>query len=80
MPEYDDTNRGAFFRNQKKAKPNQPDYRGPLNYEGVELELAGWIKKSKSGDTYMSLKVSKKEPADPGASYAAPDFDKDMPF
>ena len=54
--------RGAFFRNKKKTKPNQPDYRGPLNYKGQELELAGWIKTSKSGDSYMSLEVKEKEP------------------
>jgi uncharacterized protein (DUF736 family) len=62
MPDYDDTNRGAFFRNKKKEKPNHPDYKGPLNYKGQELELAGWIKTSKNGDTYMSLSVSDKEP------------------
>ena len=81
MPDYDDTNRGAFFRNKKKEKPNHPDYRGPLNYKGQELELAGWIKTSKNGDTYMSLSVSDKEPYEEKPS-AAPlaDFDKDIPF
>jgi uncharacterized protein (DUF736 family) len=80
MPDYDDTNRGAFFRNKKKTKPNQPDYRGPLNYKGQELELAGWIKTSKSGDSYMSLEVKEKETYQEKTSAPLGDFDKDLPF
>jgi uncharacterized protein (DUF736 family) len=80
MPDYDDTNRGAFFRNKKKEKPNHPDYRGPLNYKGQELELAGWIKTSKSGDSYMSLEVKEKEPYQEKTSAPLGDFDKDVPF
>jgi len=55
--QYDDTNRGAFFKNERKENENQPDYKGPLNVEGKDYEIAGWIKKSKTGKTYLSLKV-----------------------
>jgi len=80
MPDYDDTNRGALFRNKKKEKPNHPDYRGPLNYKGQELEVTGWMKTSKAGDKYMSLSVKEKEPYDSKTSTPLGDFDKDLPF
>tara|TARA_Y100000310_G_scaffold159430_1_gene158985 strand:- start:599 stop:826 length:228 start_codon:yes stop_codon:yes gene_type:complete len=51
-------NYGALFKNENKNKDNQPDYTGTVNVEGADYKIAGWIKESKAGNTYLSLKVS----------------------
>ena len=76
---YDNTNTGALFKNAKKTSENQPDYRGPINVEGVDLEIAAWLKTSKKGEKFMSLKVGPKwEPKEQGEPKPAPDFDDDL--
>lgn len=60
MTEYDNTNRGVLFQNFRKETDKQPDYKGELNVDGVELQIAGWKKTSKKGHTFLSLSVSKK--------------------
>ena len=45
MPDYDDTNRGAIWRNTKKDTEKHPDFTGHINIEGVEYWLSGWQKK-----------------------------------
>ena len=63
---------GAFFTNQRKQSPTQPDYTGNLAVEhdvvhdlmrqieeGVEhpkVDLAGWKKVSKNNIPFMSLR------------------------
>jgi len=84
MTEYDNTNSGALFKNDKKEKESQPDYRGPINVQGVEMELAAWLKTSQKGKKFMSLKIGPKwEPKESAAPQQAPpkdDFDDDIPF
>lgn len=60
MTEYDNTNRGVLFQNFRKDSDKQPDYKGELNVDGVELQISGWKKESKNGNTFLSLAVSKK--------------------
>lgn len=49
---------GALFRNEKK-EGNQPDYRGTFKgLDGVEYDIAGWLKDKKDGGKFLSLKVS----------------------
>lgn len=58
MPEYSNENSGTLFKNDRKpAGSKQPDYRGKLNVDGRDLELAGWIKEGRAGK-FVSLKVS----------------------
>lgn len=86
MP-YDNTNSGALFKNERKEKENHPDYRGRGNFDGVDFEVAAWIRKSKDGKTYMSLAFSEpyvKEDAPaaapPRARETQPALDDDIPF
>jgi uncharacterized protein (DUF736 family) len=67
MAEYDNTNRGALFKNDKKEEENHPDYRGSINVKGTEFWLDAWIKESKAGRKYMSLSVKPKEAPKPAA-------------
>ena len=61
MSEYDNTNRGALFKNDRKEKETQPDYKGSLNVGGVDYWVSSWLSMSKAGAKYMSLAVTPKE-------------------
>ena len=61
MPDYDDTNRGAIFKNKKKETENHPDMTGTLNVDGTEYWVSGWSKTSKAGDRFLSLSVKPKD-------------------
>ncbi len=66
MPEYDNTNNGVLFRNENKEQPNQPDYRGSLDVEGVDYWISAWIKTAGAaaknpGSKFMSLALTLKE-------------------
>ena len=57
-------NKGIFFKNDYKNEDSHPDYKGKLNVEGKDFEIAGWIREGKKGK-FMSLAVNppyKKEP------------------
>lgn len=87
MSDYDDTNRGAIFVNDKKTQDNHPNMRGTLNVEGVEYWVSAWTKVSKNGAKYQSLALTRKEqqaapqPQRQAAPQQAPvNFDNDIPF
>ena len=86
MSDYDQTNRGALFKNHRKEKDTHPDYRGKVNVNGEEFEIAAWLRTSKKGDKYMSLSVSEPYQAEPkpqparAPAPAQPDFNDDIPF
>ena len=65
MTDYDETNRGAVWGNDKKETDNHPDFKGNLNVEGVEYWVSGW--KRKPGDNpkapSMRFSIQRKEDA-----------------
>ena len=71
------TNTGAIFKNTNKKADNHPDYKGKVNVNGKEMEVALWVKQGKNG-SFFSASFS--EP------YVAPDSiskvveDTDLPF
>jgi uncharacterized protein (DUF736 family) len=83
--QYDNTNRGAIFKNDDKQQDNHPDYKGSLNVNGVDMWVSGWLKTSeKTGNKFMSLSVKPKDektvkqsikPKRPSAQ-----MDDDVPF
>jgi len=84
MSDYDNTNSGALFKNDGK-QGNQPDYRGPLNVGGKDFEVSAWIKKSKGGESFMSMSIQekdawKKDSPKAAAPAASDDFEDDVPF
>jgi hypothetical protein len=61
--DYDNTNKGALFRNDDKD-PNDDrdrDYSGSINVEGTEYWLSGYVRTSKNGKKYLSLSVKPKQ-------------------
>jgi len=50
-------NTGAIFKNDKK-QGNQPDYRGKVNVNGKEMEIALWLKESSKGMKCFSCSFS----------------------
>lgn len=61
MKQYDDTNRGALFKNERKEQESHADYRGSLNVDGTDYWVSSWIKTSKNGQKFMSLSVKRKD-------------------
>jgi hypothetical protein len=59
MSEYDNTNSGALFKNDKGDNEKRPDYTGKLDVDGKEYKLSAWIKSPKigGGKPFLSLKV-----------------------
>lgn len=55
---YDNTNRGVLFKNDRKEEDRHPDYKGKINANGQDFELAAWIREDRNGRKYMSLSVS----------------------
>ena len=79
--EFDNTNRGVLFKNDKQGVETRPDYNGKININGVEHWLAAWVKTSQKGTPFMSLSigdpVEQKAPAAPDIDI---DLDEDVPF
>lgn len=85
-------NTGVMFANKNwKEGSNQPRVRGEINVGGKIMEIAMWVKKSASGNTYYSLSLKDKQgtpknepmervthPTNTTNSY--PDMDDDIPF
>ncbi len=86
MADYDNTNRGVLFKNDRKDSDRHPDYRGSIDVGGTEFWLSAWIKEGQKGK-FMSLSVQPKEqqsrpaPVESGQSGGGfSDADHDIPF
>jgi len=85
MMEYDNTNRGSIWKNEKKETEKHPDFTGSLNVEGVEYWVSAWKRKPdasvKAPALSFSIKIkdAQKQQHIP-AQTVATDFDDDIPF
>ena len=65
MAEYDNTNSGALFQNDRKEKNSHPDFKGQCTIktpdgELVEYWVSGWEKQGRKGP-FVSLSFTPKE-------------------
>lgn len=88
MTEYDNTNRGALFRNDRRETDKHPEYSGTINVDGRDYWLSAWVKEGKKSK-FFSLSVKPKESRDrnPTAQReereqqgSRVDFDDEVPF
>ncbi len=55
--EYDNNNTGVLFRNETATPENkQPYMTGKCEVNGKDMQVAGWMKESKAGKKFLSLK------------------------
>lgn len=80
---YDDNNRGAIWKNEKKEKDTHPDFTGSAKIDGVEFWVSAWKRKPDANPKAPPLSFSFKPKEEKPAPKAAPEDDgpnDDIPF
>lgn len=90
---YDNTNRGAIWKNDDKREDNHPDFKGSLNVDGVEYWVSAWKRKDGAAAKAPALSFSikpkedqaqqqpkRQAPAPARGSARNADMDDDIPF
>ena len=92
MADYDNTNRGSVWKNDKKETEKHPDFTGSVNVEGKEYWVSGWKRRPDQSDKAPALSFSLKAkdesvpakqseaPASSGTGSKVDDFEDDIPF
>ena len=91
MTEFDKTNRGSIWKNDKKEKDTHPDFTGSLNVGGVEYWVSAWKRKEGAAAKAPALSFSIKPKEEQSISQRAmpkaagrpnvnADMDDDIPF
>ena len=78
--EYDNTNTGVMFKNESDNE-KAPNYKGKINVNGQELEIAAWIRQSKAGKKFLSLKIQEpRQKQEAKKEQSFDDMPDDLPF
>lgn len=85
MTEYDKTNRGSIWANDRKETATHPDFKGSLNVEGKEYWVSAWKRKPDANPKAPALSFSIQPKEDKPQQQApaqgsAPLHDDDIPF
>lgn len=82
MTDYDNTNRGSIWKNDKKETDRHPDFTGSLNVEGVEYWVSAWKRKPDANPKApaLSFSVKPKEQQPQQAPAQQQGMDDDIPF
>ena len=74
-------NSGAIFKNNYKKAETHPDYKGKMNVDGKEKEVALWVRETKTGDKYFSMAISEPYKPQPMAEeFQKKNDEDDFPF
>jgi uncharacterized protein (DUF736 family) len=73
-------NTGAIFKNDNKKADNHPDYKGKVNVNGKEMEVALWMKTSAKGVKFMSASFSEPYIKTDELQNKVLDTNDDLPF
>ena len=60
--QYDNTNKGVLFVNDRKEQDTHPDFKGSIDVNGVQFWLSAWRKETSKGET-ISLSIQPKDAA-----------------
>jgi hypothetical protein len=72
MTEYDNTNRGAIWKNEKKRGERDPDFTGSINVDGHDYWVSAWRRKEDAGERAPALSFSvKRKDGQPASKPAA---------
>ena len=72
---------GSIFKNDRKEKESQPDYRGEiLTPEGQALEISLWVKEGKKGKFFSASVKPKRERQEGNTIETGPVGGSDLPF
>ena len=58
MTDFDNTNRGAVWKNDRKSKDTDADFTGSINIEGKEYWLNAWHRDKDASDKSPALKFT----------------------
>lgn len=76
--QYDNTNSGVLFKNESENE-KAPAYKGKINVDGKDYELAAWIREGKKGK-FMSLKVQEPRQKKPEPAKDLVSMEDDIPW
>jgi uncharacterized protein (DUF736 family) len=74
-------NSGAIFKNNK-TKDTQPDYRGKVKVNNIEMEISLWFKESQTGTKYFSASFQEPfvKPTTTEPNVKINNIENDLPF
>ena len=70
---YDNTNRGAIWKNRDKTEDKHPDFKGSLNVNGVEYWVSAWKRKDSDASNKPALSFSIKPKEERQATQKQPE-------
>tara|TARA_R100001594_G_scaffold113562_1_gene148441 strand:+ start:58 stop:297 length:240 start_codon:yes stop_codon:yes gene_type:complete len=74
-------NTGAIFKNNYKKAETHPDYKGKMNVDGKDKEVALWVRETKNGEKFFSMAISEPYKPQPVAEeLTKTEVDDDLPF
>ena len=71
MSNYDNTNRGAMWKNDRKQSENHPDLSGLINIEGKEYWISGWTRKEGASPSSPVVSMSVRPKEDQGFAHTS---------
>jgi len=82
--EYDNNNRGALWKNDKRTTEKHPQLRGSAEINGVEYWVSAWTSNEGGKKPLVSLSFQVKDEIPTAAAPVVVsnevDFDDDLPF
>lgn len=74
-------NTGAIFKNNYKKAETHPDYKGKMNVDGKDKEVALWVRDTKNGEKFFSMSISEPYKPQPMEGVdTVPVKEDDLPF
>ncbi len=77
--EYDNTNRGSIWKNDKKETDSHPDFTGSLNVLGIEFWVSAWKRKPDASEKAPALSFTVKPKEEQARSTSKPQQSKPAP-